>query len=166
MSTANSSARAERALPLPALVDVRVIQGPYVFSFVLLHALALLTLVPWFFSWAGVIAFWVGVVVFGQVGIPICYHRQLTHRSFRTPKWLEHTFVLLAMCSAQDTPAKWVAWHRKHHGHSDEREDPHTPLVNFFWSHVGSSPDSVQAAELLAFISTPHKERLPVYRLG
>lgn len=106
-------------------------------AFVVLHALAALALLPWFFSWSGVVAFWAGVVVFGQIGIPVCYHRQLTHRSFKTPKWLERTFVLLALCSAQDTPAKWVAWHRKHHGHSDEQEDPHTPLVNFYWSHIG-----------------------------
>jgi len=137
MSTVRISEEAKRALPLPALVDVRVIQRNYVLSFVVLHALALPALLPWFFSWSGVIAFWAGVIIFGQVGIPICYHRQLTHRSFKTPKWLEHFFVVLALCSAQDTPAKWVAWHRKHHGHSDEREDPHTPLVNFFWSHMG-----------------------------
>jgi fatty-acid desaturase len=123
---------AHSSLPLPALVDVRVIQRNYVASFVVLHLLAALVFVPWLFSWSGVIAFWVGVVVFGQLGIPVCYHRQLTHRSFKTPKWLEHFFVVLALCSAQDTPAKWVAWHRKHHGHSDEQEDPHTPLVNFY----------------------------------
>jgi fatty-acid desaturase len=30
-----------------------------------------------------------------------------------------------------------VAVHRRHHQHADAREDPHSPLVNFFWSHVG-----------------------------
>jgi fatty-acid desaturase len=128
---------APQSLPLPNLVDLRVIQRTYVAAFVILHGLALLALAPWFFSWSGVIAFWIGVVIFGQLGIPVCYHRQLAHRSFKTPKWLERCFVVLALCSAQDTPAKWVAWHRKHHGHSDEREDPHTPLVNFYWSHIG-----------------------------
>ncbi len=128
---------ARLSLPLPALVDVRTIQRNYVAAFLVLHLLACLAFVPWFFSWSGVIAFWAGVVIFGQLGIPVCYHRQLTHRSFRTAKWLEHFFVVLAICSAQDTPAKWVAWHRKHHGHSDEREDPHSPWVNFYWSHMG-----------------------------
>ncbi len=127
----------QQTLPHPALVDVNVIQRSFVISFLVMHALALLILLPWFFSWSGVIAFWAGVIVFGQVGIPVCYHRQLTHRSFKTPKWLEHFFVVLALCSAQETPAKWVAWHRKHHGNSDEREDPHTPLVNILWSHIG-----------------------------
>ena len=137
MSTVHPLQDARPALALPAQVDATQIQWNYVFSFAVMHALAMLALVPWFFSWSGVIAFWAGVVIFGQIGIPVCYHRQLTHRSFKTPKWLEHCFVVLALCSAQETPAKWVAWHRKHHGHSDEREDPHTPLVNFLWSHIG-----------------------------
>lgn len=131
------SEEAKRTSPHPTPADVNVIQRSYVLSFAVMHMLALAVLVPWFFSWSGVIAFWAGVIVFGQVGIPVCYHRQLTHRSFKTPKWLERSFVVLALCSAQETPAKWVAWHRKHHGHSDEPGDPHTPVVNFFWSHIG-----------------------------
>jgi stearoyl-CoA desaturase (delta-9 desaturase) len=27
--------------------------------------------------------------------------------------------------------------HRRHHQHADEQPDPHSPLVNFFWGHVG-----------------------------
>ena len=30
-----------------------------------------------------------------------------------------------------------VATHRIHHHRSDERPDPHSPLVNLFWSHMG-----------------------------
>ena len=37
----------------------------------------------------------------------------------------------------QDTPARWVAVHRLHHQHADEQHDPHCPLVNFFWGHMG-----------------------------
>ena len=103
----------------------------------LIHLLALLVFVPYFFSWTGVALFVFGLLVFGQLGIPICYHRQLTHRSFRTAKWLERSFVTLALCSAQQTPAKWVAWHRKHHNLSDKPEDPHSPLESFFWAHLG-----------------------------
>ena len=106
-------------------------------SILVIHLLALLVFVPYFFSWTGVAVFVFGLLVFGQVGIPICYHRQLTHRSFRTAKWLERSFVTLALCSAQQTPAKWVAWHRKHHNMSDQPDDPHSPLVNFFWAHLG-----------------------------
>jgi len=41
------------------------------------------------------------------------------------------------MCNLQDSPARWVAIHRLHHRCSDQQADPHSPLVNFFWGHVG-----------------------------
>lgn len=122
-------AKLERPIKVQRLWD-------YSISFVLVHLIALLVFWPWLFSWTGVLAFLVGFKI-GQFGIPICYHRLLTHRSFRTPKWLERTWVVCALCQMQDTPAKWVAWHRMHHRYSDHEKDPHSPLVNFFWSHVG-----------------------------
>jgi len=69
------------------------------------------------------------------VGIPITYHRLLTHRSFKTPKWFERSLVVIALCNGQETPARWVAWHRLHHQESDHQEDPHSPLVSFLWAH-------------------------------
>jgi stearoyl-CoA desaturase (delta-9 desaturase) len=32
---------------------------------------------------------------------------------------------------------RWVIIHRLHHQYSDERPDPHSPLVTFLWAHVG-----------------------------
>jgi fatty-acid desaturase len=113
-----------------------IINWPYAITFSLMHALALLILHPYFFSWAAVICFWVSVVIFGQLAIPIGYHRLMAHHSFKTPKWFERTLVTLAMCAGQETPARWVAWHRMHHLHSDEHEDPHSPMVSFIWAHV------------------------------
>lgn len=101
------------------------------------HVLALLAVLPWFFSWTGVVLMIAGIYVFGTLGINLCYHRLLTHRGFTCPKWLEHYLALLAVCSFQDTPARWVAVHRRHHEHSDEPPDPHSPLVSFLWAHVG-----------------------------
>ena len=123
-------------LEAPPRVDMTRINWAYAGTFIVLHALTLLVFVPWFFSWVGFTAFFLGVLLFGQLAIPIGYHRLLTHRSFRTPKWFERTIVTLAMCAGQETPARWVAWHRIHHLHSDHHEDPHSPLVSFFWSHV------------------------------
>ncbi len=123
-------------LSTPPGVDAKKVHIGYLITFLSLHTLALLVFVPWFFSWAGVIAWFLGVVLFGQLAIPIGYHRLLTHRSFRAPKWFERTLATMAMCAGQETPARWVAWHRIHHIHSDHVEDPHTPLVSFFWSHM------------------------------
>jgi fatty-acid desaturase len=121
---------------LPSGVD-RKVRWDYMVPICLMHLLGLLVLVPWLFRWSGLVAFLVGTVMFGQLGVPIGYHRLLTHRSFRVPKWLEYGFVLMALCSAQETPAKWVSWHRRHHQFADDQEDPHSPLVTFFWSHIG-----------------------------
>jgi stearoyl-CoA desaturase (delta-9 desaturase) len=52
-------------------------------------------------------------------------------------KWLEHLFVILGVCCLQDSPARWVAVHRRHHQHSDTQPDPHSPLVAFLWAHMG-----------------------------
>src|SRR5436305_13211561 len=103
----------------------------------LVHLLASLAFLPWFFSWTGVLLAFLGLYVFGTLGINLCYHRLLTHKGFTLPKWLEHTFAVLGVCCLQDTPARWVAVHRLHHQNSDEQEDPHSPLVSFFWGHFG-----------------------------
>ena len=123
-------------LPLPDSVQPGEIYWQYALPIASIHLLALLALVPWFFSWTGLVLLLVGVPLYGQ-GINLVYHRLLSHRSFRVPKWLERTFVVGALCSLQDTPAKWVATHRFHHTHSDEPQDPHSPLVAFLWAHVG-----------------------------
>src|SRR5437016_4765861 len=124
-------------LALPDTLATGQLDWPYAISFALYHGLALLALLPWFFSWTGLVVCLLGVYVFGTLGINLCYHRLLTHRSFTCPKWLEHFFSILGVCCLQDTPARWVAVHRMHHQHSDEPEDPHSPLVTFFWGHMG-----------------------------
>jgi fatty-acid desaturase len=101
------------------------------------HLIALLALFPYFFSWSGVVVALVGIYVFGTIGINLFYHRFLTHKGFQCPKWLEYTMAVIAVCSFQDTPARWVAVHRRHHEYSDEEPDPHTPLRSFLWAHVG-----------------------------
>jgi stearoyl-CoA desaturase (delta-9 desaturase) len=101
------------------------------------HLLSALAFIPWLFSWTGVALCAGGVVVFGVLGVTVCYHRLLTHRSFKCPKWLEHTLAVVGLLNMQDAPARWVAVHRRHHEYADEELDPHTPVKSFFWSHVG-----------------------------
>ena len=101
------------------------------------HLIALLAVLPWFYSRTGVILAILGLYVFGTLGINLCYHRLLTHRGLVCPKLLEHSFAILGLCCLQDTPARWVAAHRRHHQYADEQPDPHSPRVSFFWSHFG-----------------------------
>ena len=108
-----------------------------VYGFLAIHLIAALALFPWFFSWAGVLLLFTGLYVFGVLGINLCFHRLLTHRGLACPLWLERSFALLGTCSVQDSPPHWVAVHRKHHHHADHDQDPHSPLVSFFWAHIG-----------------------------
>ncbi|MGN6133660.1 MAG: acyl-CoA desaturase, partial [Aureliella sp.] len=121
---------------LPDEVQPFRVNWIYTITIGTIHVLALLALVPYFFSWVGVIVMLAGIHVFGQ-GITIGYHRLLTHRSFRTPKWVERCFAILGICCFEDSPVRWVVVHRIHHVHSDEKPDPHSPIVNFLWSHFG-----------------------------
>ena len=109
----------------------------FIAAFIVAHALALLAFLPWFFSWTGVILLLAGCYVFGTIGINLGFHRLLTHRGFSCPRWLERTIVFIGVCAFQDAPGYWVAIHRKHHQYSDEENDPHSPLVSFFWAHMG-----------------------------
>jgi fatty-acid desaturase len=121
----------------PSLPQRNRIYWPYAISVAVFHLIALLALVPWFFSWTGVILCILGDYLIGVLGINLCYHRLLTHRGFKCPKRFEHALAILGVLCVQDTPARWVAVHRRHHQYADEEPDPHTPLMSFFWGHVG-----------------------------
>jgi stearoyl-CoA desaturase (delta-9 desaturase) len=101
------------------------------------HLAAAAAFLPMYFSWSGLILAIVLAQVTGVLGINLCYHRLLTHRGLQCPRWLEHALVVLAILCLQDTPARWVAVHRRHHQHSDEQPDPHSPLANVLWAHMG-----------------------------
>ena len=120
-----------------ATLNPTTIRWRYVIGVPGIHLLACLAFVPWFFSWTGVVLCILGLYVFGTLGINLCYHRMLTHQGMTAPKWFEHGLALLGVCTMQDSPACWVAMHRIHHKYSDERPDPHSPWVNFFWGHCG-----------------------------
>jgi stearoyl-CoA desaturase (delta-9 desaturase) len=127
---------AAQRLPYPPTLEKGRFIWPYVGAFALYHTLALIAIWPWLFTWTGLALWLTGFYVFGTLGINLCYHRLLTHYSFKCPKWLEHTLAIIGVCCLQDTPARWVGVHRRHHQHSDEPADPHSPLVTFFWGHM------------------------------
>lgn len=141
--------------PPPASQKPRI-RWAYTISIIAVHLLALLALVPEFFSWTAVVACLLGLYVFGTLGVNIGFHRLLTHRSFACPKWVERVLAILGVCCLQEGPGRWVAIHRAHHQHSDEQPDPHSPLVAFFWGHVGwllvsnASTDSIEVYQRYA----------------
>src|SRR5580658_3661614 len=90
-----------------------------------------------FFSWKAVLITVVLWWVSTSLGIGICYHRLLTHRGFKTSKWLEYVLTVFATLSLEGGPIFWVATHRIHHRFSDQDGDPHSPRDGKWWSHMG-----------------------------
>lgn len=151
-STVSSETRAPTRLAHPVGVQPLTPDWPNVILIGVYHLLAAVAFLPIYFSWTGVIVAIVTARLAGLLGINICYHRLLTHRGFKCPKWFEHVLAVIAICCVQDTPARWVAVHRRHHQHADDQPDPHTPLVSFFWSHMG-----------WVFFKNPELSRLGIY---
>lgn len=89
------------------------------------------------FSWTNLAAFLVMWWLTGSVGIGLGFHRQLTHRSFQTPKWLEHFFAVCGSLALQGSPNDWVTTHRVHHAFCETDKDPHSPRHGAYWAHVG-----------------------------
>lgn len=89
------------------------------------------------FSWkalaVSLFIWWVA----GSLGIGMSYHRLLTHRSYRVPKWVEYFLTICATLAMEGGPIFWVATHRRHHKHSDQAGDPHSPRDGHWWSHMG-----------------------------
>ncbi len=91
-----------------------------------------------FFSWSGLALCLFLHWLTGGIGICLCYHRLLTHRSFALrPAWLEYVLTVVGTCASEGGPIGWVADHRRHHAHSDDEDDTHTPNEGFAWAHMG-----------------------------
>ncbi len=71
----------------------------------------------------------VAMYLLTAIGITVGFHRLLTHRSFQTSKPIEYVFAVLGSMAVQGPVISWVADHRKHHAHTDEEGDPHSPHV-------------------------------------
>jgi sn-1 stearoyl-lipid 9-desaturase len=90
-----------------------------------------------FFTWKAFLLaaclWWVS----GSLGIGMGYHRLLTHRGYKTPKWVEHFLTVCATLTLEGGPIFWVATHRIHHQYSDKPGDPHSPVDGTWWAHMG-----------------------------
>ncbi len=101
-------------------------------SFHLLAIPALFT-----FSWPNLAALSIGNWIVGSLGVGLGWHRLLTHRSFKAPKWLEYILTIFGTMSIQDSPDKWVATHRIHHKFTEMDGDPHSTNSGFWWAQIG-----------------------------
>ena len=74
------------------------------------HILAVAAL--FMFTWKALICTIILWVWASNLGIGMCYHRLLTHRGYKTPKWVEYFMTIGATLSLEGGPIFWVATHQ------------------------------------------------------
>jgi fatty-acid desaturase len=131
------------------------------FFMVLFHIGAVAAL--FFFSWKA--AFLAAVLWWfsGSLGIGMGYHRLLTHRGYKTPKWIEYFLTTCGALALEGGPFFWVATHRVHHQNTDRDGDPHSPRDGGFWAHMGwimtGRAMHNQSAALLPYVPDLRKDK-------
>lgn len=88
---------------------------------------------------------------FTAIGVTIGYHRMVTHQGFKSSPIVRGFFIMLGSMAyaGVSAPDEWAATHIKHHAHSDQEDDPHSPLDGFWHAHMGwlystKDPDNVK----------------------
>jgi stearoyl-CoA desaturase (delta-9 desaturase) len=101
----------------------------------------------------GTVVHWSSLAVLGAMyvvtilGVTLGFHRLLTHRSFQTYKPIQYAIAAVGSMAVQGPVMSWVADHRKHHAHTDQEGDPHTPhghgpglkgaITGLWYAHMG-----------------------------
>ncbi len=80
----------------------------------------------WGFSWVD-LGLLLGMYLLSALGVTVGFHRLFTHRSFDALTWVKVGLAALGSMAVQGSLFRWVAFHRRHHQHSDMPDDPHTP---------------------------------------
>lgn len=122
--------------PMAPAVDpaTRRLDWKVIIAIALIHLACLAA--PFTFTWSGFVLMVAMIWICGALGITLCYHRLLTHRSFETPKLVEYFLIVIGTLNWQGGPIHWVGTHRLHHRDSDQPGDPHSPRHGFSWSHL------------------------------
>lgn len=81
----------------------------------------------------------------GCFGMTMTYHRGLSHRSWKMPKWFEYVGTCIATYGLTGSSIAWVSQHRRHHAATDTLDDPHSPnYSNVLLVQFASMFDDVQ----------------------
>lgn len=81
-------------------------------------------------------------LVIATLGGTVTYHRLLSHKAFKSPKWFEYLGSCLGSLGGNGSPLGWVATHRKHHRYTDTDKDPHGLSKGFLQVQFGSFIDA------------------------
>jgi len=121
-----------------------------------------------FFSWKALLLaaflWWVS----GSLGIGMAYHRLLTHRGYKTSKWVEYFLTVCGTLALEGGPISWVATHRVHHQNTDKEGDPHSPQDGGLWAHMGwiltgQAMHNTAAGEYLSFVPDLRRDKFHVW---
>jgi fatty-acid desaturase len=120
-----------------------------------------------FFTWKGLLLAMFLWWISGSLGIGMGYHRLLTHRGYKTPKWVEYFLTTCATLALEGGPIFWVATHRIHHQLTDKPGDPHSPRDGKWWSHMGwilmGTAMHQSTTELAPYVPDLRKDKVHVW---
>lgn len=96
-----------------------------------------------------------GMYVITLIGVEAGFHRLVSHKAFKTSKWIYALFVIAGSMAAQGPVLYWAATHRRHHKLTDMPGDPHSPWLHgatltgkikgLIYAHVGWLFDNQQS---------------------
>ena len=121
---------------VPEWLQKPEVQWSGAIPFILCHVAALAAFATGVTWQALVLCF--ALYVLRMWGVTAGYHRYFSHRTYKTGRVFQFFLAFLAMTSAQRGALWWAAHHRRHHKHSDQPGDIHSPVLDgFLRSHVG-----------------------------
>ena len=119
-------------------------------------------------DWSDLAVMLIMYVITG-LGVTLGFHRLLTHRSFQTYKPVEYGLAAVGSMAVQGPVISWVADHRKHHAHTDQEGDPHSPhghgggfkgaIAGLWYAHMGWLFDAAAEAEHERYARDLHEDR-------
>jgi stearoyl-CoA desaturase (Delta-9 desaturase) len=129
------------------LVGIPLIGSAFAVRYVAQHGL----------SWIDLSSFFLFYVLVG-LGVALGLHRYFSHKSFETTTALAFLLGALGSMAFQGSIFRWVIDHRRHHAHTDEFGDVHSPQVDpwgnisggisgLLYAHVGWLFDSTTTDE-------------------
>ena len=104
--------------------------------FVMVHAVAVVGVLHFGLSWAGV-ALAAALYAVRMFALSAGVHRYFAHRAFETSRGFALLLAVVATMASQLGVLWWASQHRLHHRHTDGRGDPHSRTGGFFWAHCG-----------------------------
>jgi len=109
-----------------------VLVGPLCLVHLALFAIPFVSFSWWAVAAIPLVGFFVGF------GVTIGFHRFFAHHAFKTSRPFQFLLAFAGSAALQKGLLWWVIHHRLHHRHSDEPDDPHSPVRDGFWhAHAG-----------------------------